>query len=56
MDNAVDLASEDRKHVLLGLLRLDAVSAQLIRAQEIDPRRLRSDVEHGLGELRRRGA
>ena len=44
------------EHVLLGLLRLDAASTQLIRAQEIDPRRLRSEVERGLGEFRRRGA
>ena len=44
------------EHVLLGLLRLDATSTHLIRAQQIDPRRLRSEVERGLGNLHRRGA
>jgi ATP-dependent Clp protease ATP-binding subunit ClpA len=43
-------------HVLLGLLRLDAMSTQLLHAQRIDPRRLRSEVERGLGDLHRRGA
>lgn len=44
------------EHVLLGLLRLDAMSTQLIRAQGIDPRSLREEVTRGLGDLRRRGA
>jgi len=52
----LDQRSIGPEHVLLGLLRLDAASTHLIRAQEIDPRRLRSEVERGLGELRRRGA
>ncbi len=41
------------EHVLLGLLRIDGTSTQLIRAQDIDPERLRSEVERGLGDLRR---
>ena len=41
------------EHVLLGLLRLDPTSTRLIGAQGIDPRRLRSQVERGLGDLRR---
>ena len=41
------------EHVLLGLLRLDGASTRLIRAQDIDPGRLRSEVERGLGDLRR---
>jgi len=44
------------EHVLLGLLRLDAMSTQLIQAQGIDPRRLRAEVHRGLSDLRRRGA
>jgi ATP-dependent Clp protease ATP-binding subunit ClpA len=52
----LDQRSIGPEHVLLGLLRFDAASTYLIRAQEIDPRRLRSEVERGLGELRRRGA
>jgi ATP-dependent Clp protease ATP-binding subunit ClpA len=52
----LDQRSIGPEHVLLGLLRLDAASTRLIRAQEIDPRRLRSEVERGLGELGRRGA
>jgi ATP-dependent Clp protease ATP-binding subunit ClpA len=44
------------EHVLLGLLRLDATSTQLIRAQGIDPRSLREEVTRGLGDLHRRGA
>jgi ATP-dependent Clp protease ATP-binding subunit ClpA len=51
----LDQHSIGPEHVLLGLLRLDATSTQLIRAQGIDPRRLRSEVERGLGDLRRRG-
>jgi hypothetical protein len=39
-----------REHVLLGLFRLDAASTRLIRAQEIDPQRRRSEVERGLGD------
>ncbi len=49
----LDQRSIGPEHVLLGLLRLDAPSTQLIQAQEIDPRRLRAEVERGLGELRR---
>jgi ATP-dependent Clp protease ATP-binding subunit ClpA len=49
----LDRRSIGPEHVLLGLLRLDAPSTQLIRAQDIDPRRLRSEVERGLGDLRR---
>jgi ATP-dependent Clp protease ATP-binding subunit ClpA len=52
----LDQRSIGPEHVLLGLLRLDATSTQLIRAQEIDPRRVRSEVERGLGDLRRQGA
>lgn len=52
----LDQRSIGPEHVLLGLLRVDATSTQLLRAQRIDPRRLRSDVERGLGDLRRRGA
>jgi len=39
--------------VLLGLLRLDPTSTRLIDVQGVDPRRLRSEVERGLGDLRR---
>jgi ATP-dependent Clp protease ATP-binding subunit ClpA len=49
----LDQRSIGPEHVLLGLLRLDATSTQLIHAQGIDPRRLRSEIERGLGELRR---
>ncbi|MGI8617145.1 MAG: Clp protease N-terminal domain-containing protein [Actinomycetota bacterium] len=49
----LDQRSIAPEHVLLGLLRLDAMSTQLIDAQGIDPRRLRSEVERGLGDLRR---
>lgn len=52
----LDQRSIGPEHVLLGLLRLDAMSTQLLHAQGIDPRRLRSEVERGLGALRRRGA
>jgi len=52
----LDQRSIGPEHVLLGLLRLDATSTQLLHAQRIDPRRLRSEVERGLGDLRRRGA
>ena len=52
----MDQRSIGPEHVLLGLLRLDATSAHLIRAQGIDPRRLRAEVERGLDHLRRRGA
>lgn len=52
----LDQRSIGPEHVLLGLLRLDATSTQLLHAQGIDPRRLRSEVERGLGDLRRRGA
>jgi ATP-dependent Clp protease ATP-binding subunit ClpA len=52
----LDQRSIGPEHVLLGLLGLDATSTQLLRAQGIDARRLRSEVERGLGELRRRGA
>jgi ATP-dependent Clp protease ATP-binding subunit ClpA len=41
------------EHVLLGLLRLGGPSTQLLRAQDIDARRMRSEVERGLGDLRR---
>jgi ATP-dependent Clp protease ATP-binding subunit ClpA len=44
------------EHVLLGLLRLDAMSTELLRAQGIDPRQLRDDVVRGFGDLGRRGA
>jgi ATP-dependent Clp protease ATP-binding subunit ClpA len=44
------------EHVLLGLLRLDAMSTQLLYAQGVDLGRLRSEVIGGLGELRRWGA
>lgn len=44
------------EHVLLGLLRLDAMSTELLRGQGIDPRRLRDEVVRGLGDLGRRGA
>jgi ATP-dependent Clp protease ATP-binding subunit ClpA len=49
----LDQGSIGPEHVLLGLLRLDATSTQLIHAQGIDPRRLRSEIERGLGDLRR---
>jgi ATP-dependent Clp protease ATP-binding subunit ClpA len=52
----LDQRSIGPEHVLLGLLRLDATSTQLLHAQRIDPRRLRSEVERGLRDLRRRGA
>jgi ATP-dependent Clp protease ATP-binding subunit ClpA len=52
----LDQNSIGPEHVLLGLLKMDARSIQLIRAQGIDPRRLRSEVERGLRDLRRRGA
>ncbi len=52
----LDQRSIGLEHVLLGLLRLDATSTQLIRAQGIDPRRLGSEVDRALGDLRRRGA
>jgi ATP-dependent Clp protease ATP-binding subunit ClpA len=63
---AIELASREAirldqraigpEHVLLGLLRLDAMSTPLLHAQGIDPRKLRSEVQRGLGDLRRRGA
>jgi ATP-dependent Clp protease ATP-binding subunit ClpA len=49
----LDQRSIGPEHVLLGLLRLDASSTQLIHAQGIDRRRLRSEVERGLLDLRR---
>jgi ATP-dependent Clp protease ATP-binding subunit ClpA len=49
----LDQRSIGPEHVLLGLLRLDATSTRLIHAQGIDPRRLRSEIERGLGDLRR---
>ena len=52
----LDQRSIGPEHVLLGILRLGANSTQLLRAQDIDPRRLRSEVERGLDHLRRRGA
>jgi ATP-dependent Clp protease ATP-binding subunit ClpA len=52
----LDQRSIGPEHVLLGLLRIDATSTQLLHAQRIDPHRLRSEVERGLGDLRRRGA
>jgi ATP-dependent Clp protease ATP-binding subunit ClpA len=52
----LDQRSIGPEHVLLGLLRLDASSTRLIHAQGIDRRRLRSEVERGLVDLRRRGA
>jgi len=44
------------EHVLLGLLRLNAISAQLLLAQGIDARRLRDEVLRGSEELGERGA
>ena len=44
------------EHVLLGMLRLDAMSTQLLQAQGVDLGRLRSEVVGGLGELGQRGA
>jgi ATP-dependent Clp protease ATP-binding subunit ClpA len=52
----LDQRSIGPEHVLLGLLRLDATSTQLLHAQRIDPPRLRAEVERDLGDLRRRGA
>lgn len=49
----LDQRSIGPEHVLLGLLRLDGPSTQLIQAQDIDPRRLRNEVERGLDDLRR---
>jgi ATP-dependent Clp protease ATP-binding subunit ClpA len=43
-------------HVLLGLLRLDAMSTQLLLAQGVDLRRLRTEVIHRLGDRGQRGA
>jgi ATP-dependent Clp protease ATP-binding subunit ClpA len=44
------------EHVLLGLLRLDAMSTQLLANQGVDVDRVRAEVLRGLGELRERGA
>ena len=44
------------EHVLLGLLRLDAMATRLLRAQGVDLDRLRAEIVRGLGEARRRGA
>lgn len=44
------------EHVLLGLLRLNAIPTQLLLAQGIDARRLREEVLRGSEELGQRGA
>ena len=44
------------EHVLLGLLRLNAISTQLLSAQGIEARRLRDEVLRGSEELGERGA
>jgi ATP-dependent Clp protease ATP-binding subunit ClpA len=44
------------EHVLLGLLRLNSISTELLLAQGIDARRLRAEVLRGSGELGERGA
>ena len=44
------------EHVLLGLLRLNAISTQLLMAQGIDAGRLREEVLRGSEELGQRGA
>jgi ATP-dependent Clp protease ATP-binding subunit ClpA len=49
----LDQRSIGPEHVLLGLLRLDATSTRLIHTQGIDPLRLRSEIDRGLGDLRR---
>ncbi len=42
-------------HVLLGLLRLDAMSAQLVATQGVDLERLRAEVARDLDDPRQRG-
>ena len=49
----LDRRSIGPEHVLLGLLRVGGASSRLLRAQDIDPARLRSEVERGLGDVRR---
>lgn len=44
------------EHLLLGLLRLDAMSSRLLLSQGIDLAALRADVVRGLEELHERGA
>jgi ATP-dependent Clp protease ATP-binding subunit ClpA len=44
------------EHVLLGLLRADGPSTELLRAQGIDPVEVRDEVVRNIGEARRRGA
>ncbi len=44
------------EHVLLGLLRLNAIPTQLLLAQGVDARRLREEVLRGSEELGQRGA
>jgi ATP-dependent Clp protease ATP-binding subunit ClpA len=44
------------EHVLLGLLRLDAVSTQLLEAQGVDLGRLRAEVIRSFRDLGQRGA
>ncbi|HZB78694.1 MAG TPA: Clp protease N-terminal domain-containing protein [Actinomycetota bacterium] len=42
-------------HVLLGLLRLDAMSAKLVATQGVDLERLRAEIARDLDDPRQRG-
>lgn len=53
---AIRLGQRGPEHVLLGLLRLNALSTQLLLAQGVDVRRLRAEVIRGSEDLGQRGA